>query len=85
MKIKTKSAGRLLALAMLGTVIALAGEGYAQAQLPPPNTPTGLHTVLRSQEGGIHVAEADLEGIHAFALGHLPTDSLDLAVAGLLP
>ncbi len=56
-----------------------------KAQLPPPNTPTGLHTVLRSQEGGIHVAEADLEGIHAFALGHLPTDSLDLAVAGLLP
>lgn len=41
MKIKTKSAGRLLVLAMLGTVIALAGEGYAQAQLPPPNRGPG--------------------------------------------
>lgn len=49
-----------------------------------PGSRETLRTLQRSQEGGVRVVEGEADGVYAFALGHLPTASLELTLAGLL-
>lgn len=49
-----------------------------------PGARGALRTIQRSQEGGVRVVEGQAASLYGFALGHLPTGDLELALAGLL-
>jgi hypothetical protein len=55
-----------------------------KAPLPPPNQPMGLHTAMRSQEGGVAVVETDLYDRHVFGLGGLPLADLEVVIGSMV-